>query len=72
MLAPLAVLVDGSLGHGSRPDYGTGPYMALMAASVRLARRDLRDPDLAVGARAYLDGDLVALFRDCLRYGGTF
>lgn len=70
MLAPLAVLDGGSLGHGSRPDYGTGPHLALMASAVRLARRDLRDPELRDGAREFLDGDLVALFADCIGYGG--
>jgi hypothetical protein len=73
MLSPSgAVSVTDGLGHGSRPDYGSGPYLALMASAVRLARRDLRDEELAPSARAFLDGDLVALFGECLGYGGSF
>lgn len=72
MLAPKAVSVTDDVVYGSRPDYGSGPYLLLMASAVRLARRDLADPDLRDGAREFLDGDLVALFSDCLGYGGTF
>jgi len=55
--------------HGSRPDYGTGPYLELMTSAVRLAYRDLRHPDYREGAREFLDGDLVSLFLDCLGVG---
>lgn len=58
--------------HGSRPDYGSGPYLALMAGAIRLARRDLRDPDLAADAREFLAGPLVALFAECIGYEGSF
>ncbi len=70
MLAPLAsVSVTASGGHGSRPDYGTGPYLELMTSAVRLAHRDLRHEEFAPSARDFLDGDLVALFLDCLIAG---
>ena len=38
-------------------DHDPGPYMRLVGASVRLARRDLGHPFLSVGARAYLRGE---------------
>lgn len=72
MLAPAGAVPVTGLGYGSRPDYGVGPYLLLMGAAVRLARRDLRDPELAPMARAFLDGELVALFGECLGYGGSF
>ena len=66
-LSPVSVTVSGT--HGSRPDYGTGPYLELMTAAARLAYRDLRRPEFAREARDFLDGDLVALFLDCLGVG---
>jgi len=66
-LSPVSVTSSG--GHGSRPDYGSGPYLELMTAAVRLAHRDLRCPEYDQGARDFLDGDLVALFLDCLTAG---
>ena len=67
--------VDGviSIGeHGFRPDYGSGPYMLLMTAAVSLARRDLSDPLYSADAAAFLRGDLVAIFADCLGFEGSF
>ena len=67
------VLSDGPLGsHGFAPDYGSGNYLLLMAAAVELARRDLSDPLYSADAREFLEGDLVALFADCLGYSGSF
>lgn len=58
--------------HGTRPDYGSGPYLSLMAEAVGLARRDLADPLYSADAREFLLGDLVALFADCIGYEGSF
>lgn len=52
--------------HGTRPDYGSGPHLQLMAEAVGLARRDLFDPLYSAGARAFLESDLVALFAECI------
>jgi hypothetical protein len=46
--------------------------MALMAAAVGLARRDLSDPLYSAEARSFLEGDLVALFAECLGFEGSF
>ena len=68
-------------GYDSRPDYGSGPHLALMGAAVRLARRDLEDPDHSEEAKAFLRGEPsdgspvgveVDLFAECLGYGGSF
>jgi hypothetical protein len=58
--------------HGFRPDYGSGPYMALVAAAVGLARRDMSNPLYSVECRSFLTGDLVGLFAECLGYEGSF
>ena len=58
--------------HGSAPDYGSGPHLALVAAMVRLARRDLANPDYSAEAREFLKSDFVALFAECLGYDGEF
>lgn len=58
--------------HGFRPDYGSGPWLALMVSAVRLARSDLTNPIYSEEARLFLEGDLVALFADCLGYEGSF
>lgn len=57
---------------GSEPDYGSGPYLALMAQAVRLARLDMANPVYSVEARAFLRSDIVALFSECLGYEGVF
>lgn len=57
---------------GFRPDYGSGPYMALMAAAVGLARRDMSNPLYSAECRSFLNGSLVALFAECLGYEGSF
>jgi hypothetical protein len=57
---------------GSEPDYGSGPYLALMARAVRLARLDAANPVYSVEAKAFLGSDLVALFAECLGYEGGF
>ena len=57
---------------GSEPDYGSGPYLALMARAVRLARLDMANPVYSVEAKAFLGSDLVALFAECLGYEGGF
>jgi len=38
-------------------DCDSGPYLRLVAASVKLARRDLDDPEFSAGAQAYLSGE---------------
>jgi hypothetical protein len=57
---------------GGEPDYGSGPYLTLMARAVRLARLDMANPALAAEARAFLRSDIVALFAECLGYEGSF
>jgi hypothetical protein len=68
-------------GFDTRPEYGSGPHLALMGAAVRLARRDLEDPEHSEEAKAFLlgqpyDGSPVGveidLFGECLGYGGSF
>lgn len=56
----------------TKPDYGSGPYLVLMAAAIRLARLDLANPALEAEARAWLRSDLVSLFADCIGYEGVF
>ena len=66
---------DGMVTHttvGSEPDYGSGPYLALMAQAVRLARSDMADPAFSAEARAFLRSDIVALFAECLGFEGEF
>lgn len=58
--------------YGYRPDYGSGPYLALMVRAVKLARRDLSDPLYSADARTFLEGPLVDLFAECLNYEGSF
>lgn len=50
----------------------SGPYLLLMAEAVRLARTDLDDPEYSDEARAFLKGDLVQLFSECIGYRGGF
>ena len=57
---------------GGEPDYGSGPYLTLMARAVRLARLDLANPVFSAEARAFLRSDIVALFAECLGYEGSF
>lgn len=57
---------------GNEPNYGSGPYLALMVQMVRLARSDTANPAFSVEARAFLRSDIVALFAECLGYEGTF
>lgn len=57
---------------GFRPDYGSGPYLALMAAAIGLARRDMSNPLYSAECRSFLDGSLVALFAECIGYEGSF
>lgn len=55
--------------------------MALMGAVVRLARRDLGDPERSGEAKAFLRGESfdgtpvgveIDLFAECIGYGGRF
>ena len=72
-LGTAMVMDDCGLSCGCRPDYGSGPYLRLCVAAVRLARRDLCDADLAAEAREFLDGsELVEVFADCVQFGGKF
>lgn len=57
---------------GGEPDYGSGPYLSLMARAVQLARLDMANPVFSVDARAFLRSDIVALFAECLGYEGDF
>jgi hypothetical protein len=57
---------------GSEPDYGSGPYLHLMARAVRLARLDMANPDRSAEARKWLNSDIVLLFAECLGYEGAF
>ena len=59
-------------GHGFRPDFGSGPYLALMASAIELARRDMSNPLYSTECRSFLTGDLVALFAECIGYEGSF
>ena len=62
-------------------DHGSGPYLLLVAAMVRLARRDLGHPYLSVGARAFLRGEAYQLrapgvdlriFAECVGFRGSW
>ena len=57
---------------GFRPDYASGPHLALMASAVRLARQDMSNPLYSAECRSFLTGSLVALFAECLGYEGSF
>ena len=57
---------------GGEPDYGSGPYLWLMARAVRLARSDLANPVFSADARMFLGSDIVSLFAECLGYEGDF
>ena len=63
---------EARLSVGNEPDYGSGPYLALMAQAVRLARFDMANPVFSADARAFLNSDVVALFAECLGYEGKF
>ena len=63
------------------PDYGSGPYLVLIGAAIRLARRDLGDLNHSEEAKAFLTGQPydgrpvgveVDLFAECLGYGGNW
>lgn len=71
---PLAGTVEheGFISVGNRPDYGSGSYLELMAASIDLARRDMSNPEFSEECRSFLTGDLVALFSECIGYEGSF
>lgn len=64
--------LDARSSSGSEPDYGSGPYLTLMAQAVRLARLDKANPVYSVESRAFLRSDIVALFAECLGYEGEF
>lgn len=49
-----------------------GPYLCLVAAAVRLARRDFYDPTYSDEVRAFLVGPLVETFAECIGFGGSF
>ena len=60
---------------------GSGPHMELVAAAVRLARRDLDDPRHSAGAKAFLrtepfegrePGIELDLFAELIGYGGSW
>ena len=57
---------------GSQPDYDSGPYLALMAAAVKLARLDLADPLYSEECVSFLTGDMAANFAECLHYEGSW
>jgi len=68
----VAIGGDG-LSEGRQPDYGSGPYLCLCTAAVRLARRDLCDAEFSAEAREFLESsELVDVFADCVQYGGKF
>lgn len=53
--------------YGFRPDFDSGPHLALVAAMVELARRDLSNPLYSASARWWLrDSDLVDLLAECI------
>lgn len=65
----------------NEPEYRSGPHLALCAAMVSLALRDLSDPVHSEGARAFLMGEPyegrpveidVDLFADVIGYEGSF
>lgn len=57
---------------GNEPDYGSGPYLSLMARAVRLARLDVANPVFSADARMFLGSDIVVLFAECLGFEGDF
>jgi hypothetical protein len=57
---------------GGEPDYGSGPYLSLMARAVRLARLDMANPVFSADARLFLGSDIVSLFAECLGFEGDF
>lgn len=71
---PLAGTIEneGFTSAGNRPDYGSGSYLWLMAAAIDLARRDMSNPSFSEECRSFLEGDLVALFSECIGYEGTY
>ena len=72
MIAAEEVELNSLTAAGSEPDYGSGPYLALMARAIRLARLDMANPVYSVEAQAFLRSDLVALFSECIGYEGGF
>lgn len=72
MIVAYGVELDARMTVGNEPDYGSGPYLALMAQAVRLARLDVANPVFSAEARAFLGSGLVALFAECLGYEGSF
>ena len=72
IVAESGVELDAQFAVGSEPDYGSGPYLHLMARAVRLARLDVANPVFSAEARAFLGSDMVALFAECLGYEGSF
>ena len=64
--------LDARFAVGSEPDYGSGPYLHLMARAVRLARLDVANPVFSAEARMFLGSDIVAYFAECLGYEGDF
>jgi len=64
-----------------RAEHGSGPHLLLVAAMVKLARRDLASSSHSVGARAFLRGETFALrppgidldlFAECIGYEGVW
>lgn len=64
--------LDAQYAVGGEPDYGSGPYLHLMARAVRLARLDMANPVFSAEAGTFLRSDIVALFAECLGYEGDF
>ena len=69
------------MANAAHPAHGSGPHLALTGAVVKLARRDLEDPEHFEEASAFLrglpyDGSPVGievdLFAELLGYGGNF
>lgn len=58
--------------HGFRPDYGSGPYLWLVAAAIELARRDMSNPLYSVECSSFLTGGMVTLFAECIGFEGSF
>jgi hypothetical protein len=67
-----AVDISSTIFAGTRPDYGSGRHMSLLAAAVDLARRDLSNPSYSAECRVFLKGDLVALLLECLGTDRSF
>lgn len=64
--------IEAIAANGSQPDYDSGPYLALMAAAVKLARLDLADPLYSEECMSFLTGDLAQLLAECLHYEGSW